>query len=128
MLRIVRKLMDRSITPDRSRRRLKAQLQVESLEQRAVPAGTWTLLTNVLPSLDGAQTMMLLSDGTVMAHGGSGRASSAWYRLSPDSSGSYIKGKWSPLAPMQTARLFFASNILRDGSVFLVGGEYSGPR
>jgi hypothetical protein len=68
-----------------------AVLLLEHLEERAVPTGTWTSLANPFP-LNGADTMMLLSDGTVMVHGGAGFASSAWERLTPDSSGSYING------------------------------------
>jgi len=30
------------------------------------------------------------------------------------------------LAPMSEPRLYFGSNVLRDGRVFLLGGEYSG--
>ncbi len=69
--------------------------------------------------------MMLLSDGGVMVHGGGGGASNAWYRLSPDSSGNYINGSWSTLTPMGTGRLYFTSDVLPSGKVFLLGGEYS---
>jgi hypothetical protein len=71
--------------------------------------------------------MMLLSDGAVMVEGGSGNASTAWYKLTPDSTGSYIQGTWSKLASMHLARTDFASNVLTDGRVFVLGGEYSGP-
>src|SRR5262249_21768401 len=53
--------------------------------------------------------------------------SKAWYQLKPDSSGSYVNGTWSSLAPMSLERLYFGSNLLPDGRVFLAGGEYSGP-
>jgi hypothetical protein len=102
---------------------------VEPLEERAVPAGTWTTLTNSFPG-NGSGLMMLLSDGTVMVLGGQaglGNASSSWYRLTPDSTGSYINGTWSQLASMHTARLYFTSDVLPDGRVFAQGGEYSGP-
>src|SRR5262249_18350987 len=96
----------------------------ESLESRQLLAGgTWTSLTNRAP--DGIGPMMLLSDGTVMAQGGD--VSKSWYKLAPDSTGGYVNGTWSPLASMSTGRLYFASNVLQDGRVFLVGGEYSGP-
>jgi hypothetical protein len=104
------------------------RLWVEMLEDRVVPSGTWATLTNPLPWADGAQTLMLLSDGTVMVHGGSGSiASSSWYDLIPDSTGSYINGSWSKLGSMNTGRLYFTSDVLKDGRVFVVGGEYSGP-
>jgi hypothetical protein len=91
-----------------------------------VPAGTWTTLANAFPG-NGAQLALLLPDGTIMVQGEGGKASSAWYKLTPDSTGSYIQGTWSQLASMHTARRYFASNILTDGRVFVQGGEYSGP-
>ncbi len=99
---------------------------VETLETRMVPTGTWTALNH--PPLDEIGTMMLLSDGTVMAQGAGGPAgvSQHWYRLTPDGAGNYADGTWTALAPMHLARLYFGSNVLPDGRVFLVGGEYSG--
>src|SRR5947207_12158066 len=81
----------------------KARLAVERLEERAMPTGTWTTLANPFPS-DGAGNMLLLSDGTVMVHGGAGFASNAWFRLSPDSTGGYVNGTWSQLPAMNLAR------------------------
>jgi hypothetical protein len=100
-------------------------LILESLERRELPAG-WAALAHAAP--DGIATMMLLSDGTVMAQGGAvgGDCSKAWYRLTPDAFGSYANGTWSSLASMQLERLYYASNVLPDGRVLLVGGEYSG--
>jgi hypothetical protein len=105
----------------------KTQLLVESLEERAVPTGTWTTLANPLPGGDGAGLMLLQSDGTVMVQGGYDFVSSAWYKLTPDSTGSYLKGSWSRLASMHTERVDYASNVLPDGRVFVLGGEYSDP-
>jgi hypothetical protein len=71
--------------------------------------------------------MLLLSDGTVLAQGGGSKnCSTGWYRLTPDAYGSYVNGTWSTLAPMSLGRLYYASNVLRDGRVFVLGGEYSG--
>src|SRR5262249_13299944 len=61
----------------------------------------------------------------VMAQGGG--VSNTWYQLAPNSAGSYLNGAWSSLASMGTQRLYFGSNVLPSGKVFLVGGEYSGP-
>ena len=63
-----------------------------------------------------------------MATGATARrcVSASWYRLTPNSSGSYINGTWTTLASMGTARLFFASNVLTSGKVMVLGGEYSG--
>ena len=93
------------------------------IEPAAMSAGTWTAAASLAPS--GIGTMMLLSDGRVMAQGGG--VTKQWYQLAPNANGSYLNGTWSPLAPMGTERLYFGSNVLRDGRIFLVGGEYSGP-
>jgi hypothetical protein len=90
--------------------------------------GTWTPLTNLLPDAVGPSAQMLLSDGTVMIQGGGGVfASKNWYKLAPDANGSYIDGTFSPRASMGLERAFFPSNVLPNGDVFVMGGEYSGP-
>ncbi len=66
--------------------------------------------------------MELLSDGTVI-----GTSGKNWYKLTPDGNGSYVNGTWSTMASMSTERLYDATNVLPDGRVFVVGGEYSGP-
>jgi len=109
-------------TPKRRPPRPHQPIALEELEPRNLPAGTWTPLTNLAPA--GIGTMMLLSDGTVMAQEG---GSEKWDKLTPDAVGSYVNGTWSNLASMSTQRLYYGSNILPDGRVFLVGGEYSGP-
>lgn len=88
-------------------------------------AGTWTALTNLAP--DNIDTMLLLSDGTVMAASGepnNGHIGNAWYRLTPDTNGSYANGTWTTLAPMQFTRLYYASEVLTNGRVIIAGGEY----
>jgi subtilisin-like proprotein convertase family protein len=49
---------------------------------------------------------------------------SAWFRLTPDIHGSYLNGTWSSLASMHDTRLYFSSQVLKDGRVFVAGGEY----
>jgi hypothetical protein len=83
---------------------------------------TWTPLTTLAP--DFAGTMLLLTDGTVMVQGYT--PASRWMRLTPDSTGSYVTGTWSLIAPMSTPRLYFASHVLRNGKVWVLGGEYTG--
>lgn len=85
-------------------------------------ASTWTPLTNLAPST--IQLMMQLTDGSVLVQSYNGQT---WMKLTPDARGSYINGTWSLLAPSPTPRLYFASQVLPDGRVFVVGGEYSGP-
>ena len=48
-----------------------------------------------------------------------------WYRLTPDTTGDYRNGTWSSAFPMNGQRKYFASGVLQDGRVFVVGGEYS---
>ena len=82
--------------------------------------GTWIKLNNN-PGF-AAGTMLLLTDGTVMCQESGGVR---WSKLTPDDSGSYINGTWTPLAPMLNTRLYYASAVLRDGRVIVCGGEYS---
>lgn len=82
--------------------------------------GTWTPLVRRAPGPVGL--MLLLSDGTVMASNSD--VSNAWYRLTPDAQGSYRNGTWTTLAPMKDTRLYFSSQVLKDGRVFVAGGEY----
>jgi hypothetical protein len=82
----------------------------------------WTKLTRQ-PAFY-TDTALLLTDGTVMMHQYNGIA---WWRLTPDITGSYINGTWSALASMQKGYrpLYFASAVLPDGRVLVEGGEYN---
>jgi hypothetical protein len=82
--------------------------------------GMWEPLNNQPPF--SASTMQLLTDGTVMCQDGGG---AGWWRLRSDVTGDYVDGTWSPLASMHHSRLYYASAVLRDGSVVIAGGEYS---
>ncbi len=114
----------RPVSPRKKRRaaELPWNLHLEPLEARDLLTGTWTPLVNLAPSTTG--TMLLLSDGTVMVQGDG--VSNAWYRLTPDAAGSYSDGTWSQRASMSLQRQYFASNVLPDGRVLVLGGEYSG--
>ena len=101
------------------RRACQRRLSLESLEPRQMLTGTWTAVNNLLPY--GGGTMELLSDGSVMVVKGTGGQVS---RLTPDSSGSYVNGSWSSLASMSTNRFYDATNVLPDGRVLVLGGEY----
>jgi hypothetical protein len=82
-------------------------------------AGSWTTLTNAPPAQ--VATCFLLTDGTVLAQGVS---TNHWYRLTPDASGSYANGSWATMADSVHAPLYYASGVLRDGRLIVVGGEY----
>jgi hypothetical protein len=88
--------------------------------------GTWTPLTQLAPDTN-AGVMLLLSDGTVMVKSlacACDTIGNVWDKLTPDSLGSYVNGKWSRLMPMHDTRFYFASQVLKDGRVFVAGGEY----
>jgi hypothetical protein len=104
-----------------------ARLDCELLEpRRFLTAGTWSTVTAAVPGGDGAQSGVVLTDGTIMVHGGAGIASASWYKLTPSSTGSYTAGTWSTLASSHVARLDTATEVLQNGEVWNIGGEYSG--
>ena len=65
--------------------------------------------TTFFPSLP-----ILLTDGTVMVQN---NQTSDWWKLTPDSSGSYVNGTWKQIASMPDgyAPLYYASAVLADG-------------
>jgi hypothetical protein len=88
--------------------------------------GTWTSVSALAPDLNGG-VMLLLTDGTVMVKTETGDVDSIgniWNKLTPDIHGSYANGTWSTLAPMHDNRLYFSSQVLKDGRVYVAGGEY----
>lgn len=72
-----------------------------------------------------------LTDGTIMVQE---NGSSKWWKLTPDENGDYTTGTWSELAQSQWvdgngemhdyAPSEFASAVLPDGRVIVMGGEY----
>ncbi len=132
--RLSERLLGRPKAKRKQARRHTAPLAVERLEERTLLTGTWTGLANPVPSANGTSTMLLLSDGSVMVNGGGpggftsstgGNPSSDWYKLTPDNTGNYADGTWTKLASMNVQRLFYTSDVLPDGRVLVVGGEYS---
>lgn len=83
---------------------------------------TWTTLANTPP--EGLQLCLLLTDASLLC-----QAVQNWYRLIPDSSGSYVEGSWSLYTKFPTAIGYipqaFASAVLADGRVAVMGGEYN---
>ena len=65
--------------------------------------------------------------------------SGEWYKLTPDITGSYVNGTWTEIATLpvfynvdrwveiQYSPLNFASAVLPDGRVIVMGGESNGP-
>lgn len=88
----------------------------------AADAAGWIPVT-VLPP-DFAGSMLLLSDGRVVVQGYS--PGDNWMVLTPSPTGSYISGTWTTTAPMSIPRLYFASHVLQNGNLWVLGGEYTG--
>jgi hypothetical protein len=92
-------------------------------------AGTWTSFNapNTSTGTFAADIMLLLTDGSVLVHNGYviGHLGNAnqWLRLTPSPTGKYEAGSWSSEINMQFARQWFASGVLNDGRVFVIGGE-----
>jgi hypothetical protein len=93
-------------------------------------SGSWTTFTapNTSTGTFNADIMILLTDGSVLMHNGflaspGIGAANQWLRLTPDSNGNYETGNWSSEIDMTWARQWFASGVLSDGRVFVVGGE-----
>ena len=85
--------------------------------------GNWLTLAN--PAKAAVQLMILMPDGTVLAaNTPQPSAGFVWYKLTPDPNGHYVLGEWSDIAPMHDARLYYASQVLPDGRLFVAGGEY----
>ncbi len=84
-------------------------------------ANKWKSITNVPAGLT-PDTMLLLSDGSVLVHNTGG---AEWWRLRPDGAGKYDTGTWTGPFKMTNTRQFFASGVVKDGRVFVIGGEYS---
>jgi len=98
-------------------------------ESYVAPSGTspWTKLANTPPFNPGA--MLQLTDGTLLVQdqGPQNDGTGNWWKLTPDITGSYVKGTWSEVAslPADYAPLYFASGVLPDGRVIIQGGEYN---
>ena len=87
--------------------------------------GTWKTISPLPTVASGtfsSDTMLLLTDGSVLLHNAYGKE---WLRLTPDSSGRYETGAWSTEFDMINTREYFASGVLSDGRVFAIGGEDS---
>ena len=92
--------------------------------------GTWTPLASPAPDYNQG-VMVLLTDGSVLVKTTANSISSigsGWNRLIPDETGSYINGTWVIAGSMVDSRLYFATQVLKDGSVYAAGGEYGSGR
>ena len=87
-------------------------------------AGTWTPLVNK-PAVGSIQIMILMTDGSIMMQ--TFDDIQTWVKLTPDAKGSYVNGTWTTLGKMITPRLYFSSDVLQNGNLWVMGGEYTGP-
>jgi Secretion system C-terminal sorting domain/Galactose oxidase, central domain len=88
--------------------------------------GTWIPIAKPSPDFNNG-VMLLLSDGSVLAKsckGGIDTLGNRWDRLVPDTNGSYVNGTWSRIDTTHYTRLYCSSQMLKDGRVYLAGGEY----
>ncbi len=100
------------------------------IHQGVFAQGTWTPIA-AQPINYNQGVMLLLTDGSVMVKNSANSISgigSGWDRLIPDEHGSYVNGTWAPVASMNDSRLYCSSQILRDGTVYVAGGEYGSGR
>jgi hypothetical protein len=89
------------------------------------PSSPWAPLNNQPTFLGrGASNPILLTDGTVLIQD---EGSQDWWRLTPDLSGSYVNGTWTPIAslPAGYSPLYHSSAVLPDGRLIIEGGEYN---
>lgn len=101
----------------------------------AASQGVWKPLNHQPPGfLDDCH---VLTDGSVMCHEFN---TNRWHSLRPDINGGYLNGTWDarPIPPMPDgvdlnygcnpctyAPVYFASAVLPDGRVIVIGGEYN---
>jgi hypothetical protein len=95
-------------------------LSIGLLVPLGAQAQSWTALKNQ-PDV-GVSLCMLLTDGTVICQSGGD-----WVKLTPDLFGSYLNGSWSQIASFPSGYVpdAYASAVLADGRVVVIGGEYN---
>jgi len=94
--------------------------------QKPFTPGTWTGLKNQPPSA--VAHTLLLTDGSVLVNSFFFENHvDAWYRLIPDSTGSYQNGTWVTAGSLPSGYnpLWFASAVLPNADVIVMGGEYN---
>ena len=86
----------------------------------------WTWIFYVFCSDADGGPLFLLTDGSVLMNECSGgNGTHRWWKLTPDTTGSYVNGSWVRVADSANGRKYFASAVLADGRLLVCGGEYS---
>jgi hypothetical protein len=94
----------------------------------ANPWQSIALPPNVTSGAFSADTMLLMTDGTVLVHNA---YQAEWLRFTPDPKNGYAGGSWTlpdgsnSESDMANTREFFATGVLQDGRVYAIGGEVS---
>jgi hypothetical protein len=98
-----------------------------AVAQEPFTAGTWTPLKNAAPDGASITHIMLLSDGSVLSFNYNCNTTGNVYRLIPDSTGSYVNGTWVNAGNLPSGYnpLYFGSEVLPNGQVTAIGGEYN---
>ena len=106
----------------KSLRSLGLALGVLSILPGAAHAQSWQSFTPFVPF--SPTNCLLLTDGTVMCQS---VHTPNWWKLTPDKFGDYVNGTWTRLAsmPADYGPTYFASAVLADGRVVVMGGEYN---
>ncbi len=97
-------------------------LALSVLSVSGIAQGTWQPTLNRAPT--GVGMTFLLTDGSILMHN---PETPDFYKLTPDRSGSYVNGTYSQVAslPAGYGPLYYASAVLKDGRVVVIGGEYN---
>ncbi len=107
--------------------------QYQQNVQRAQTQSQWSPLNNPIctgnnPCIPPGMTM-LLTDGTVLVHEEQDGGEQNWFKLTPDAFGSYTNATWSQIssipAALNYAPLYFGSQVIADGRLTVIGGEYN---
>lgn len=98
--------------------------RITAADRARAMAGGWMPVVAKAPWTNGADTELLMTNGTVIVHD---YCTSDWYSLAPDTNGNYINGTWTKTASMSSGYgpLYFASAVLADGKLIVQGGEYN---
>jgi hypothetical protein len=103
-----------------------------------ITSGTWHPLVHQPPGSFTPESAFVLTDGRILAQDGN-LTNVGWWTLTPDNTGSYLNGQWKQVGspgpcpngyPGQSASnvyspLYYASAVLDDGRVVVIGGEYN---
>jgi hypothetical protein len=90
----------------------------------------WLPAPNPPKQFNAGSIALQLTDGTIMVQQA---GSASWWKLTPDDNADYTTGTWSALSPsiwnnaggqVVYAPEYFASAVLKDGRVIVMGGEY----